>query len=144
MKAFRHAGIVVSNMEKALRFYRDLLGLRVVKDLNESGEYIDNLLNLKSAVVHTIKLSCDGGDSLVELLNFTNPSVKARDVYPFSIGPTHVAFEVEDLDMIYRKLNKARVSFNSIPQNSPDGFAKVAFCKDPDGTLIELVELRKK
>ena len=24
--------------------------------------------------------------------------------------------------------------------NSPDGFVKLTFCKDPDGTLIELVE----
>ena len=40
----------------------------------------------------------------------------------------------------YNRLVEAGVYFNSPPQLSPDGFAKVTFCKDPDGSLIELVE----
>ena len=44
------------------------------------------------------------------------------------------------LEDTYKKLGSAGVLFTSPPQISPNGFAKVAFCADPDGTLIELVE----
>ena len=47
---------------------------------------------------------------------------------------------VDNLDETYNRLVEAGVYFNSPPQLSPDGFAKVTFCKDPDGSLIELVE----
>ena len=40
MKAIRHTGIVVSDMKKALHFYRDLLGLKEVKRMDETGNYI--------------------------------------------------------------------------------------------------------
>ena len=39
MTAVRHVGIVVSDMEKALRFYRDLLGLRDAGVVAESGSF---------------------------------------------------------------------------------------------------------
>ena len=38
----RHTGIVVSDMEKSLKFYRDLLGFKIRKDMVESGDYINN------------------------------------------------------------------------------------------------------
>ncbi|MBI3088771.1 MAG: VOC family protein, partial [Candidatus Colwellbacteria bacterium] len=60
------------------------------------------------------------------------------------IGCTHVAFTVANLDKEYKRLTEAGIVFNSPPQLPPDGYAKVAFCKDPDGTLIELVEVLEK
>jgi predicted enzyme related to lactoylglutathione lyase len=60
-----------------------------------------------------------------------------------AIGPTHVALNVTNLDELYIRLSDAGVPFNAPPSMSPDGCAKVAFCQDPDGTFIELVELFK-
>ena len=34
-----------------------------------------------------------------------------------------------------------KIQFNSSPQISPDGYAKVVFCRAPEGTMIELVEV---
>ena len=48
MKAIRHTGIVVSSMKRSLEFYRDLLGLKMVKDFKEEGEYIDKISGLRS------------------------------------------------------------------------------------------------
>lgn len=144
MKVIRHMGIVVSNMDKSLYFYRDLLGLNIVADANESANYIDKMLRLKNVKVHTIKMSSDHGKSLVELLHFKSHGAKNRNIKPFSLGPTHIAFEVYNLDKEYNKLKKAGVVFNAPPQYSPNGHVKVTFCKDPDNTLIEMVEILKK
>ena len=142
MKTVRHFGIVVSDMERSLRFYRDLLGLKVVRVMDESGEYIDNVLSLQNVRVTTVKMSADSGSTLVELLEFKSHPCQSRgDRQVCSIGSSHVAFTVGDLDAIYRRLSQAGVHFNAPPQRSPDGYAKVTFCQDPDGTPVELVEV---
>ena len=142
MRAVRHIGIVVSDLEKSLRFYRDLLGLKVVRVMRESGEYIDNMLALENVQVTTVKMSADSGSALIELLEFkSHPHETPAKRKVYSIGPSHVAFTVDNLDAVYRRLVEAGVSCNAAPQLSPDGYAKVTFCQDPDGTLVELVEV---
>ena len=42
VKEIRHTGIVVSDIDKSIHFYGDLLGFKVCKDMIESGDYIDN------------------------------------------------------------------------------------------------------
>lgn len=142
MIAVRHCGIVVSNMEKSLHFYRDLLGLKESRVMNESGEFIDSILGLENVQVTTVKLSGDDGPTLVELLEFKSHQDEdpaRRTLY--SIGPTHAAFTVDNLDEVYCRLSEAGIRFTTPPQLSPDGYAKVTFCQDPDGTRIELVEV---
>ena len=142
MKTVRHFGIVVSDMERSLRFYRDLLGLKIVRVMDESGEYIDNVLSLQNVRVTTVKMSADSGATLVELLEFkSHPRQSRGDHEVCSVGPSHVAFTVDDLDAVYHRLSRAGIRFNAPPQLSPDGYAKVTFCQDPDGTLVELVEV---
>lgn len=142
VRAVRHFGIVVGNMERSLRFYRDLLGLRVVRTMDESGEHIDNMLSLQNVRVSTVKMSADNGSTLVELLKFkSHPRETPAKCEVYSIGLSHVAFTVDDLDGVYRRLLQAGVRFKAPPRLSPDGYAKVTFCQDPDGTLVELVEV---
>jgi len=141
IKETRHIGIAVRNMESSLHFYRDLLGLEIVREMDESGEYIDNMLSINNVNVKTVKMSVNNGVTLIELLEFkSHPKEKMhREIY--DIGASHVAFTVENLDDIYEYLVKSGIEFNAPPQISPDKFAKVTFCKDPDGTPIELVEV---
>jgi|TARA_R110000824_G_scaffold133453_3_gene296251 catechol 2,3-dioxygenase-like lactoylglutathione lyase family enzyme len=136
----RHTGIVVSDADKSIDFYTNLLGFEIKKDMLESGDYIDNFSSLKDVVVRTIKMTLENGD-MVELLNYqTHPELPDMTRPITRIGCSHFAMTVENLDETYNKLLEAGVEFNSPPQYSPDGFAKVTFCKDPDGSLVELVE----
>ncbi len=140
--ALRHAGIVVTDLARSLSFYRDLLGLRVVVTMDEHGKYIDSLLGLSDTRVTTVKLAAGEGATLLELLQFQVPHAAGpvqRGIY--ETGPSHVAFTVEKLDAVVEKLLAAGEKFISPPQLSLDGAAKVVFCKDPDGTPLELVEM---
>lgn len=139
MKAIRHTGIVVSDLERSLHFYRDLLGLKIQKEMDESGKYIDNISALKNVAVKTIKMSADDS-SLIELLYYESHPRKPINRDICDIGYSHVSFTVENLDDEYRRLKEKGIRFNSPPQYSPDDYAKVAFCRDPDGNFIELVE----
>lgn len=143
INAVRHVGIVVTNMEKSLVFYRDLLGLTIERDMIESGNYIDNMLSMSNVVVNTVKMSAkNNGPTLIELLEFKSNRQNPNGNSDVSrIGASHVAFTVTDLEKIYVDLTNAGVKFNAPPQYSPDGYAKVTFCHDPDGTPIELVQV---
>lgn len=144
IKETRHIGIAVTNMEKSLHFYRELLGLKIVRSMDESGECINNMLSLKEVKVKTVKMSANNGVTMIELLEFkSHPKEKqSREIY--EIGVSHVAFTVNNLNKTYEFLSKSGVKFNAPPQISPDGYAKVTFCQDPDGTPVELVEVMGK
>lgn len=143
MKAMRHVGIVVANMDKALGFYRDLLGMKIKRDMLESGDFIDNILALKNVKVRTVKLSMSDGN-LIELLHYESHPSHPVDRKICDLGYTHVAFTVDNLDSEYERLKKTGVEFVSAPRTSPDGGAKVVFCRDPEGNQIELVEELKR
>ena len=86
------------------------------------------------------KLYADNGNTLVELIvSKSHENKKDRDF--FTIGASHLAFTVDDLQKTYEHLLKNGIKFNAPPQSPPDGKAKVTFCEDPDGTPIELVEV---
>ena len=140
MKAIRHFGIVVSDIEKSLHFYRDLLGLKIKIDMLEEGKFIDSISGLTNVKVRTVKMSADDGN-LIELLRYESHKRKPRKNNELpNIGASHPAFTVENLDYEYERLKENGVEFNCPPQISRDGKAKVAFCKDPEGNFVELVE----
>jgi catechol 2,3-dioxygenase-like lactoylglutathione lyase family enzyme len=141
VRAVRHAGIVVRDAEASLRFYRDLLGLSVQNDQVESGPFIEGLLDIPGVRVRTVKLGAREGVALVELLHFHSPAPTGAVPGLTQLGPTHVALTVDNLDLLHARLTDAGVKFMSEPADSPDGKARVAFCADPDGVRLELVQV---
>lgn len=139
IKNIRHTGIVVENLEESLRFYTSKLGFSVSKQMDESGPFIEEILGLENLAVTTVKMSL--GNQMIELLDFVSHKQEPVQRTITSIGPTHVAFTVEDLDQVVKDFRRDGVEFLSAPAVSPDGYAKVAFCLAPEGTYIELVEL---
>ncbi len=137
----RHTGLVVADLENALRFWCDVLGFRIAKRMEESGAHIDAMMGLEDVRVTTLKLAAPDGN-LVELLHFhSHPDQPAWKGTPYSTGFTHIALTVDDLDAVCRMLAEAGVSFNAPPQLSPDGYAKVTYARGPEGVLLELVEV---
>lgn len=141
MKAIRHIGITVKDLDQAIDFYQGILGFKVVKRMNEQGKFIDYLSGLKNVDVTTVKMAADDGN-LIELLFYhSHPCLTDERKRLTEIGLSHIAFTVEDITEEYNKLKKAGVKFNSAPKVSPDKYAKVAFFRDPEGNFIELVEV---
>ena len=136
----RHTGIVVTDLERSKNFYCNLLGFKVKKEMDEHGQFIDNFSDLINVLVTTCKMTLENGD-MVELMHYkSHPETADMKRKITQIGCSHIALTVNNLDDGYDILTSAGVDFNSPPQYSPDGFAKATFCKDPDGTLVELVE----
>jgi catechol 2,3-dioxygenase-like lactoylglutathione lyase family enzyme len=141
IKNIRHTGIVVTDMEKSLQFYRDLMGLKPVIDFTEKGEFIDTISNTKGIDLRMVKLMTEDG-GMIELLHYASyPQPERGENKLYETGPTHVAFTVDDVDKTYADWIAKGVKCNSEPVVSPDGKAKLFFCQDPDGTYLEIVQM---
>ena len=139
----RHLGIVVRDMEKSLAFYRDLLGMEVTSRREETGAYLDTLLGVKHGKIQTVKLSAGGGATLLELIEFESPEPGADPERQVNTpGPTHIAVTVADVKRLSAALKRNGIRFVSEPLTSPGRRARLAFCRDPEGNLVELVEER--
>lgn len=137
----RHTGLVVADLDAALRFWRDLLGFTVARQMDESGPHIDAMMGLKNVRLTTSKLTAPEG-GMIELLYFhSHPDRPAWTGTPYSTGFTHVAMTVKDIDAFCKKLAGAGVTFFAPPQHSPDGKVKVTYCRGLEGVLLELVEI---
>lgn len=117
--ALAHASVLVSDTESALRFYRDILGLKVSPqrpNLSYPGAWLD----VGAAQIHLLELS--------------NPDpVDGRPAHPGH--DRHIAFHVHNLAAIKVSLARANVVY------SLSRSGRVAlFCRDPDGNGIELIE----
>ena len=141
IQATRHTGIVVNDMEKAFHFWHDVMGLKVEADFVEEGEFIDKLQALSGVNLHMIKLSAPDG-TLIELLKDENhPQPPPPERKLCDRGVSHVAFTVADADAAWQTLRAEGCELLSEPLTSPDGKAKVFFARDPEGNLLEIVEV---
>jgi len=128
-------------MEKALEFYRDLLGLKIQGTTDEKGDFISQLLSNENIEVKTVKLSADDNATRIELLQFFSPKSNQNEkIGLLRPGFTHVALTVSNLDETYSRLRENNVQFNCPPTISPNGKLKVTFCRDFEGNHLELIE----
>ena len=135
-----HIGICVSDLQRSLRFYRELLGFRLEHELHVEGEPSDTLLRLRGVTLDAVYLQRDG--VRIELLRFASPPAPpARSRSMHEHGLTHLSFRVADMDATLAALRAAgeRVLEETVVR-IPQFQAAACFVVDPDGQLIELVQ----
>jgi glyoxylase I family protein len=137
----RHAGIVVHDLERMLHFWRDVMGLQVVIDFWEEGDFIDTVQGLSGVRLHMIKLRAPDG-SMIELLKdeaHPTPPPESNDLC--DRGLRHLAFTVADVETARDTLRREGCTTLSEPVTAPDGKARLFFARDPEGNLMEIVQL---
>ena len=136
----RHTGIVVADLDEALRFWTEVLGFEVKVRMDEAGQHIDAMMGLRDVRVTTAKLRAPD-ESMVELLQFhSHPGASAWSGDARTTGLTHVALTVADIDEVCAKVEAFGGSLVAPPQVSPDGNVRVTYCRGPEGLLLEVVE----
>ena len=135
-----HVGIGVSNLERSLRFYRDLLGFTWEHELDVEGEPTDTLLRLRGTKLHAEYLTRDG--VRIELLHVASPAAPPRPERPMNqYGLTHLSFRVTDMEAV---LDAIRAAGERVVEETvirfPEWQSAACMILDPDGQLIELVQ----
>ena len=140
MKNIRHIGLVVSNLDKALTFYRDLLGLKIQGTTSEEGDFISTIISIDNVKLKTIKLSADDNSTRIELIELLSKIPTNNTEQLSTKGFTHIALTVSNLDELYTKLQNKGIEFTCEPKVSPNGKLKITFCKDFEGNFLELTQ----
>lgn len=144
LKMVHHHGFTVSNLDESLKFYRDALGLEVVRvsERKDLPSY-NTILGYDDVHLNVAILTHPVNDFVLELFQYINPPSTKRELDNYYVGSSHVAFEVEDINGTYENL-KAN-GFTSI--NPPvdvvrDGVtvARAMYALDPDGISVEMFE----
>ncbi|MBS1885251.1 MAG: VOC family protein [Actinobacteria bacterium] len=139
-----HVGVSVADMERSLGFYRDLLGLRVVLDLDVAKNAdLDAVVGMPGTVGRAVFLETPGGDARLELWAYAAPAgIPVRsDARPNDHGVNHVSFEVEDADEVHARLAGAGYCAYSSPRDL-GGFHRTFYVRGPDQEFVEFLEER--
>ncbi|MBI2504372.1 MAG: VOC family protein [Candidatus Latescibacteria bacterium] len=144
IKRLHHHGFTVSDLEKSLAFYRDLLGLEVlrVSERRNLPSY-NAILGFEDVALTVALLRHPAGEFLLELFQYLNPPVEKRPLSNHFAGASHLAFEVKDIDGQYARLRSAGYRSISPPVDVIREGKKVArafYALDPDGISVELFE----
>ena len=95
-----HTGITVSNLERSLAFWRDVLGFEFSHTAHQKGELAQEITGVEGAEIKLAVLKAPGGHK-IELLEYLAPADRKRaDIRPCDVGSVHVALLVHDLDAV--------------------------------------------
>jgi len=140
-----HTGITVSNLERSLAFWRDVLGFELSHTAHQTGELAREITGVAGAELKLAVLKAPGGHK-IELLEYLAPPdrTKHTDLRPCDVGSVHVALTVNDLDAILQRIVASGWKTAGKPQtlqSGPNAGKRVVYVRDPDGTTIELMQL---
>lgn len=126
IRALHHVAIICSDYERSKRFYVEILGLDVIREVHRAERA-------------SYKLDLRGPGFQLELFSF--PSPPPRSTRPEARGLRHIAFAVDDLDAAIAHLARHGVASEPIRIDEHTG-ARFTFFLDPDDLPIELYEER--
>ena len=137
-----HTGITVSNLERSLAFWRDVLGFELSHRAHQTGELAEEITGVPGAEISIAVLKAPGHK--IELLEYRTPKDRTRiDVRPCDVESAHVALTVDNLDAVLEKVSTAGWKPAGKPQtlgSGPNAGKRVIYVRDPDGTTIEFMQ----
>jgi glyoxylase I family protein len=147
-KSFRilaadHTGITVSNLERSLAFWRDVLGFQLSHTAHQTGELAREITGVAGAEIKLAVLKAPGGHK-IELLEYLASSDRKHvDLRPCDVGSVHVALLVDDLDAVLNAIAASGWKAAGKPQTlktGPNAGKRVVYVRDLDGTTIEFMQ----
>jgi catechol 2,3-dioxygenase-like lactoylglutathione lyase family enzyme len=150
IRGIDHITICVSNMEKALHFYQEILGFKkVIFDYSGNLTGMDKIVGKSNVKARIMLLKTENigplGQGLIKLVQFLPPfrakPINVEHVWS-DIGISEVALNVINMEKILAKMKDNNIEIVLPPQHDTFDNKEViyAYIRDPDGSLVELVE----
>ena len=136
-----HIGLRVADLERSANFYIEAFGARLQTQAMsygppDAGEILDGPPELAFRVCH---IGFDEGT--IELFELSEPHRTTEPIPATRGGIIHYAIEVDDVEAALERVERAggRRLWQRLREIGPD--AKVVYATDPDGHVLELIDL---
>lgn len=138
-----HTGITVANLDRAVAFWRDVLGFEFSHRTHQTGELASEITGVPGAEISLAVLKAPGHK--IELLEYHKPPERKQqgNLRPCDVGSAHVALTVDDLDAVLNTIAASGWKAAGKPQTlktGPNAGKRVVYVRDPDGTTIEFMQ----
>jgi catechol 2,3-dioxygenase-like lactoylglutathione lyase family enzyme len=143
IKAVEHFSFTVSNIQAALDFFQNTLGLNATPIMEVESKAVQTIVGMPGASLRISNVQVPGGPNLelVEYINIQGTKIGSETCNP---GAAHIAFIVDDIQKAFIELSFKGVIFVNPPVWAPgnDGSGRWGACymKGPDDITIELIE----
>lgn len=124
LEAVHHVAVICSDYERSRRFYAEILGLSIIREVWRAER-------------QSWKCDLQIGATQIELFSFPTPP--PRQTRPEACGLRHLAFSVLALEPVIDRLQSYKVIVEPIRLDEHTG-KRFAFFADPDGLPLELYE----
>ena len=142
-----HVGHTVSDLDRSVAFYRDILGLDYIGEILMEGEETDRLFGRKGTKARVVYLNGSEKADMppVELIQFIGTDITLRKANLFTSSISELCFYTDNIEKLYEKLRQNNVPCISKPEKfdfTEKGFgkSKAFYCKDPDGIILEIMQ----
>jgi catechol 2,3-dioxygenase-like lactoylglutathione lyase family enzyme len=146
LQHFYHTVINVRDLDESLAFYK-LLGWEVLNDRRDVDwpDFVPTLFGMKRAKGRGVlmNLPADPDGPMLDLIQWIEPQAEFPTV-PFSdhTVPRIIAFRTKNVHAAYAALQAKGVRFTrEMFSHAELGVVGSCFCYDPNGNIIELIEL---
>lgn len=141
-----HTAIVVSDVDRSLHFYAELLGMQLTGSSENYGPEQEHLNSVFGAhlAIRSLRATSGPGVELLQYLAPTDGRIAEREIKANDLLHWQTQMEVRHLDAFSDLLTETHVSMVSSGvltfEHSDLGFTKALLVKDPDGHEVELIE----
>jgi len=139
-----HVAVTVGDMDRSLAFYCGLLGLKEVERHRLEGETISKMAGKPDVIMEVVRLEApETPGVLLDLQQYVTAEGKVSDAQLGDVAHSHFCFGVPDVWAAYKDLSEKGVEFVSEPVSFDLewGIVYVVFFKDPDGFILELMQV---
>ncbi len=146
LQAVHHVGLVVSDLDRSIYFYHDLLGLPFANEPTPwfEGPELEKGVGVPGAKLRQVCFWA-GGHTMMELIEYDNRPTSSTESVPNNhLGAAHVCFRVDDVHATKAELERQGVPFYSdvnVVDSGPLAGWRWVYFSDPDGLALELVEI---
>jgi lactoylglutathione lyase len=149
IQGFWHVSFTVSNIDAAVQWYTEVLGLEYVRSQEQANPYTDKLVAFKNAHLKVAQLRVPGqtvplSRHHIELVEYVNPRGEDIPLDTNRTGVGHWAFMVDDIHKEFERMKALGVQFKAEqPVAIEAGVNKggyTVYFTDPDGITLELIQ----